>query len=332
MNIKERLTSENDNKIFILLAGYTEVSTIEGISSAGSSPDEMKLTPALDAEIIIKGKTISTNEPPMTPDGIPTPSIICRAAMNVSGLDAMIIDAGLTVFPRVPFFYTGLGGANKPTSDDALHEIGRSFEFGKYIGRLLDQSYDTLIIGESIPGGTTTAYMTLRSEGYDLKTSSSMPGDPQDLKEDLFVESGSRHIKSPYERMKKYGDYMMALSVSISSQFSGTIVFGGGTQMANVYHLDNLMNGTDRERYVSTTSWVMRHRPETMHALVPDSRLLVADLDFSRMKNYGLTRYEDGNVREGAGMGAASYYALLKHSKKDLYDEIERCYESFFKD
>ncbi len=332
MALTEDLLSEKDKALFVLLAGYTDISTIKGISSAGASPDMMKLTPVLDSEIIAAGRTISINEPPMTPDGIPTPSIITRAALNVSGLNVLIVDAGLRVFPAVPFMYTGLGGAKNPVSADALPDAERAFEYGKIIGKYLDRSYSTLILAESIPGGTTTAYLTLRSGGLSLKTSSSMPGDPYDLKEEIFSKSGSMMIRSPYERIKKYGDYMMALSVSISSEFSGTIIYGGGTQMGNVYHLDRAINGNNERRYVSTTSWVMKHRHGTMHALVPDDKLLVVDLDFSKMSEKGLRKYEDGNVREGAGMGASSYYALLDHPKDGLYAEIERNYEKFSTD
>ncbi len=329
MALADDLLSGKNSTLFVLLAGYTDISMVNGISSAGASPDMMKLTPVLDSEIIAAGRTISTNEPPMTPDGIPTPSIITRAALNVSGLNVLIVDAGFRVFPAVPFMYTGLGGARNPVSVDALQHAEKASEYGRIIGKYLDRSYSTLILAESVPGGTTTAYLTLRSGGLSLETSSSMPGDPHDLKEEIFRKSGSLMISSPGERIKKYGDYMMALSVSISSEFSGTIIYGGGTQMGNVYDLDRRINGYNDRRYVSTTSWVMKHRPGTMHALVPDDKLLVADLDFSGMGRAGLRKYEDGNVREGAGMGASSYYALLDHPEDDLYAEIERNYEKF---
>ncbi len=329
MTLTDYLLSEKNRTLFVLLAGYTDISMVNGISSAGASPDMMKLTPVLDSEIIAAGRIISSDDPPMTPDGIPTPAIITRAALNLSGLNVLIVDAGLQVFPAVPFMYTGLGGARNPVSADALDRGERAFEYGRIIGKYLDRSYSTLILAESVPGGTTTAYLTLRSGGLSLDTSSSMPGDPRDLKEEIFRKSGSLMISSPCDRIKKYGDYMMALSVSISSEFSGTIIYGGGTQMGNVYDLDRRINGYNDKRYVSTTSWVMKHRPGTMHALVPDDKLLVADLDFSGMNKTGLRKYEDGNVREGAGMGASSYYALLDHTRDDLYAEIERTYEKF---
>ena len=37
---------------------------------------------------------------------------------------------------------------------------------------------DCLVIGESIPGGTTTALAVLKALGFDAKVSSSIPNNP----------------------------------------------------------------------------------------------------------------------------------------------------------
>ena len=72
-----------------------------------------------------------------------------------------------------------------------LEDVMSNYEMGKIIGKQASKINDLLIIGESIPGGTTTALGVLSSLGIDAenKVSSSMPDNPHELKNKIVKKA-----------------------------------------------------------------------------------------------------------------------------------------------
>ncbi|MCL5881361.1 MAG: TIGR00303 family protein, partial [Candidatus Thermoplasmatota archaeon] len=155
------MQTNQERKIFLLLAGSTSVSKIPGITAAGATPELSFLTPAVDAEILTEGRPLSMNDPPMTPDGIPTPSIITRACLKVASLWPLVINAGMAHKPGSMFMETGLEPAGNPVNGEALPQLDRAIKTGIEIGKFLSRTFSDLYIAESVPGGTTTAYLVL---------------------------------------------------------------------------------------------------------------------------------------------------------------------------
>ncbi len=327
--IYERI-NDKDDVLYILLAGTTKISTINGISAAGESPELTKLTPVLDSEIIYSGKCLSYNVIPMTSNGIPTPAIITRASNEISKINTLIIDSGLMEYPKIPFLYTGLKEAKKFSEETALKNYENAVNYGEYIGKLIDNTYKYIFIAESVPGGTTTAYAVLKALGYDYMTSSSLKDNPGIIKNDL-VEKAFKRIRlnrNDYNNIiKEYGDYMMALSIGISRNVKkSNIIYSGGTQMANVYLLDKLINRS-KNRYVFTTKYIMNDDHNLMKNIVNDN-VMYSNTDFSGIN--GLKYYENGYVKEGTGFGATfglSY--IFSEDENMIYDNIKRVYNSF---
>lgn len=322
------------DSIFVLLAGCTEISRIPGLTAAGVSPELTFMTPVVDSEIIVAGKPLSMNDPPMTPDGIPTPAVITRAALQSIEMPVMILNSGLKAKPKVPFMETFLEPANDPTVQLALPEMDRSIEAGRRIGEFLSRGFKRIYLGESVPGGTTTSAIVLNALGYSMETSSSMQHDPTNLKNDLVKKALARNPAAGHdsrEVMENFGDYMMSTAVGISSGAGKTeVLFCGGTQMATVYHLDKEINGAGNSRKVITTSWVMNHRPSTLKELVGND-LRIADLNFRDSDIDGLRKYDEGHVREGAGMGGSYYAAREILSDGDIKKKIYGVYSSLLK-
>ncbi len=319
-----------ERKIFLLLAGSAAVSKIPGITAAGSTPELSFLTPAVDAEIVSAGKPLSVNEPPMTPDGIPTPSIVTRACLNIASMWPLVINAGLSRKPLSVYLETGLQPADDPTKGDALPQLDKAIKTGIEIGKFLAKSFSDIYVAESVPGGTTTAYLVLRAMGYSVETSSSILQGSDSIKEDLWhkLTNGKEQRKmNPLDALKRYGDYMMALSLGLSRGASGSrIHYCGGTQMATVFDLDRIINNPAGAREVITTGWVIDHRPDTMRKLVRDQKLVRVDISFHDSPFEGLRKYDEGHVREGAGMGGSYYLASAVSGRKELMDEINRVY------
>ncbi len=317
---------DSKDVLFILLAGTTEISKIPGISAAGETPELTALTPVLDSEIIWSGKCISYDVVPMTDNGIPTPSIITRAAIEISGIETLIVDAGMVEDPKIPFIKTGLGTALNGSEQTALPEYDRALEFGKYIGNLIDGRYKHIFIAESVPGGTTTAYAVLSSLGIMDMTSSSMKDSPDNIKKELAQKALKRIGKRATvpEKIMETGDYMMPLALGISSAVKNSnIFFSGGTQMATVFYLDKLINN-GKNRYVFTTRYIMNDKKDLMEKLA-GSNIIYANTDFTGMR--GLEYYEEGYVKEGTGFGAAFGIAsILGNSNDAIYKSIGNVY------
>ncbi len=325
-----------EDAIFILLAGSSGVSRIPGITSAGASPELTMLTPVVDTEIIVGGHPMIINEPPMTPEGIPSPAVVTRSCLDLSGIKSMAVNAGYSVSPHVPFFETGLHPALNPAQAKALPDFRKAFDAGTYLGELLDGRYGLIILAESVPGGTTTAQVVLTALGSRVSTSSTMPSDPVQIKGEVVKKSIGRSgyfMDNPEMAIEQYGDYMMPLALGISKSVKDSaILFAGGTQMSSVYFLNEKINRNSQNRYQVTTRWVMDHRGDTVQSLVPSGSLIVSDLSFSGMEENGLRLYEKGHVREGAGMGAALWLASIKEKNRaKIYSAIERYYRQLRK-
>ena len=121
---------ENRPELNILIGGSTEISKIKGISAAGADPEISFMTPVLDSEIMAEGKCLSMNIPPMTPDGIPTPALISKACMNLTGIDLLIVNGGFHRKPKTQFYETGLEVARDPSVDVALPLFHKALESG----------------------------------------------------------------------------------------------------------------------------------------------------------------------------------------------------------
>jgi len=76
---------------------------IPGISAAGKSPEMTDYTPAADAELVETGSVFSISEPAMCPSGAPTPAVLTRASMLLTGIPCLFINAGLNIRPKIPF-------------------------------------------------------------------------------------------------------------------------------------------------------------------------------------------------------------------------------------
>ena len=169
--------TEQKKFIFSLVISYTATSEIPGITIAGEHPDLIKFTGPADAEFIHYGHCKSISVIPMTPDGKPTPALLTKTALEAASISSIVINAGSKVSPKLPFIDMNLDYGRNIGKEPALSigEVGKAVEYGRIIGRFLGASTDCLVVGESIPGGTTTALGVLEGLGIKGLVSSSMP-------------------------------------------------------------------------------------------------------------------------------------------------------------
>ena len=313
--------------LFAIILGNTRLSTVPGVSGAGPTPEKTLLTPVLDSELIATGAIRSRPMKPNTPTGCPTPAVITRAMMDLLGMEALFINAGLEHPPVVPCLdlYGAPGG--DPREGDAVPRAREIYAMGEHAGKFLSGVSDLLVLGECVPGGTTTALCVLRGLGYPAQVSSSFVRNPVSLKEEICRQVQetvrARGLTDPLEVVRAGGDPMMAAAAGIVSAYGGPVILAGGTQMLAVAAVIRKLGG--RVPPLATTVYVRDDPsagfPETAARL--GVQVYYVDPDFGAIGHHGLARYCEGEVKEGIGAGGAMLLAALQgKSPEEIRERI----------
>ncbi len=333
-------------ELFILFIASTRTSTIPGVSIAGPTPEATLYTPALDAEIVVAGRPMSLGVVPVSPEGIPTPAIVSRAILEALSLPRLVVDAGSYLEPGVP--HARLPSrvvGERIDSGRALPEgsARRLFEEARLLASSLGGGFH-YIVGESMPGGTTTAMAVMEALGFRARgrVSSASPRNPHGLKARVY-EEGLRAsgldvpARDVFRAVEAVGD---PLHVSIAGFAAGAVESGsrvtlaGGTQMGAVLailsRLGYALGGPVR---VATTRWIAFDPSSDFQGLMaeiaPRVEVSVADVSFSDSRLEGLRLYEEGYVKEGVGMGGLMVAALEAGLRaEDILRAVERSYEA----
>ncbi|WAC05635.1 MAG: TIGR00303 family protein [Methanoregula sp.] len=313
--------------VFCSILGNTRLSTVPGISGAGPTPEKTLFTPALDAELIVHGSITSMPAKPNTPTGCPTPATITRAMMELTGISPLFINAGLAHNPTVPCLdvYGGVGA--DPREQDAIPCAEALYQCGIWIGKFLSGLGDLLVLGECVPGGTTTALCVLRALGYSASVSSSFVKNPLSKKEEVsrivIDRIRSAGITDPLNIIRATGDPMMPVACGIARSYSGNLILAGGTQMLSVAGLVRAMGG--RVPLIATTSFVRDDPSANVIQLSEEIgvKMVYVDPGFEDLGHSGLARYCIGEVKEGMGAGGAMLLAyLMGHSPVEIREKI----------
>lgn len=314
--------------LFCGILGNTLLSTVPGVSGAGATPEKTLLTPVLDAELITLGAITSHPVRPDTPTGCPTPASITRAMMNLCGIQPLFINAGLRHTPTVPCLdvYGTMG--DDPRFRDAVPRAKDLIQKGEVIGKFLSEISDLLVLGECVPGGTTTALCVLRALGYEASVSSSFVENPVTIKEEIcrmvLGRINADGISSPSDIIRIAGDPMMAVATGIVKSYSGKLFLAGGTQMLAVSAIVKKGGGGFLPSVV-TTSYVRDDPSANVRHIAEQIGLdiIFVDPGFGDLGHAGLARYCIGEVKEGMGAGGAMFLArLLGHSEDEIRKTI----------
>jgi uncharacterized protein (TIGR00303 family) len=305
------------NDLLVVVVGTSDVSLIPGISIAGPSPEATHYTPALDVEYLLTGRPITLDVVPATPEGIPTPALVTRAL--TSDVSKLVVDAGARVQPQVPrVVLGGVPGGDIRRGALPREAAERIVKNGVLLGRQL-AGLGRVVLGESIPGGTTTAMAVLVALGYDAwgRTSSAAPSNPKGLKTAVVKEAVSR-LKPPVDAVtaaSEVGDpvhlALAAIALGVVAA-GGEVLLAGGTQMAAAAALFKALGGDPGRLAVVTTRWIVEDRSADFLGLMREvgvGRVYHSKTSFANSRCRGLRAYEEGYVKEGVAMGYALWRA-----------------------
>jgi uncharacterized protein (TIGR00303 family) len=328
---------------FLLALSNTDTAKIDGITQAGI-PNLIYLTPTIDSEFLCCGEVRSLENIAQTPKGVPTPALITRSIhlLNSFG-DIELLNLGLEVLPKLDYFkihkfdIVPSNSIDKMANIDAKEIFQKGLDFGQnYICK-----NDYIILGESVPSGTTTAFTTALGLGYscDGMFSSSFKNVPNDIREKT-IKKALKHIKQDddiFDILGKVSDNMLIFNAGFILGLNNKIpiILAGGTQMACVLLIVNKILETMKGEFdvsnlsLWTTSWVANDKNSDIKALIEMSNLDInsywSDFDFQNSNQEALKLYDSGEAKEGVGAGGALIYGLLNGvSKQQIIDKIEK--------
>jgi uncharacterized protein (TIGR00303 family) len=259
------------------------------------------------------------------------------------------VGIGLRVWPatdcqRIP----GAPGGNIEHAR-AVPDAQQLFEAGCTLGRALAETGAYVVLGESVPGGTTTALALLLALGFaaEGRVSGSQPGNGHVQKTQVAraalraagLELGDGRA-NPLHAVASIGDPMqpvVAGAALAATEAGADVLLAGGSQMLAVAALVAAVAGPHALRRVAigTTRWIVADPAADVVGLAaeisPTLPILAANLDFSASRHLPVRMFEQFMVKEGVGAGGACVAALLATGASiealevaidDAYDEV----------
>ncbi len=345
MITKNIFTDKNDFLLdgradFLLASSVTKTCEIDGITQAGIS-GQIPLTPTLDAEYITNEKIFSLKDLAKTAEGIPTPAILTRAVHNLHPFSSIeILNLGLEVKPQQTNIYDFNIKVSESIDCGADIDAKEVFIKGMEFGEKYELKGNYLILGESTPAGTTTATASALALGYDCRNdfASSFAKAPDDIKNKTIDKALSLidEDMSRFEKLSIVSDNMLLFCagflVEASRRFH--IVLAGGTQMASCLLIadalrEDILKRVKHENItLSTTKWLAKDKNSNIKNILSQlsytPHAIYTEFSFEDTSIDILKRYDNGDVKEGAGMGGALAYASKNGiSNTQLLEQIE---------
>ncbi len=303
---------------FLLVVGSTRTALIDGLSAAGSSPAATRHTPVADAEIVTFGHPVLAPEVPVSPTGCPTPAVVTRAIREVLGFDVLTVDAGLAERSAAPTYRLGDDPGADIREPEPVPNAADLFDGAREYAKALPD--DRLVIGESIPGGTTTALGVLQALGEPFEVSSSLPENPIDLKRETVaagleasdIAAGALDGQ-PGAAVRLMGDPVLGTVAGLiagAKERWASVTLAGGTQMIAAAALARHA-GVSGPIRLATTSYIAADETVDLSSAADalHLELEITDPEFDRSDHPSMARYPAGEAKEGVGMGGALWMA-----------------------
>lgn len=325
---------------FILVIAGTNTIQHSGISAAGASHEELQYTAALDAEFLVNGKTSLKGKLPFSPEGIISPVIFTRAAVELEKFEPLIINAGSHHKPDCEF----LDFKSSPSADIAsgqampIEEVYELF----YKTKLWAEANlnEDFVLAECVVAGTTTAQAVLKLLGFQTSglVSSSFPSGNKDIKSQV-IEQAVSHLPEgwqenieddPLYAFAYVGDAMQVVFCALAQVAAAKklkVIFAGGTQMLAIKAvLDRLDKKAAESIFICPSPWLVDDESSCFMSLKekvsPNTKFMEVKKDAAatlkdkvneicKRENLAIsfdeiiTAYNQGHVKEGVGLGLA---------------------------
>jgi uncharacterized protein (TIGR00303 family) len=332
---------------FCCVLAHTDTCLIPGVSAAGVTEEVRPLTPAADAEAVLLGAPRCLATLPSNPLGAPGPASITRAAMQLGGFGCTFVGSGLLVWPETPCRRIAGGPGANIELGHAVPHARDLFDAGYQLGRTLGETSPYVVLGESVPGGTTTALALLLALG--IAAEGRVSGSQRDNAHALKTRVARTALAAaqlapgdgradPLGAAAAVGDPMQPIVAGAAlgaASVGREVLLAGGSQMLAVAALTAAVAGEAvlDSIAIGTTRWIVTDPAADVVGLAaeiaPSLPVLAANVDFSASRHIGLRAYETFLVKEGVGAGGACVAALIASGAtiETLEEAIDAAYD-----
>ncbi len=319
----------------LFLCVISSIETTLSIPISGVHKDVIKYTPSADVELVFYGESLTLKTPPIDATGSPTPATITRACVELKNIKNLHIDAGAFVKPKIPFIEVDEKPTGRIEEGKAMNNSKELYMKGYLLGKNLDA--ELLIVGESVPGGTTTALGVLLGLGYDAegKVSSGSINNPHELKIKVVREglkkANINENSSVFDVLNAVGDKMMPVVAGLAISFAEKnkpVILAGGTQMSAVLAVIKEINKDILDKNliaIGTTEFVLNDKNGDLKGIVEqigDVPVLASKFYFEKARIEGLKNYCKGSVKEGVGAGGIAVYSIANNLNPEKIREF----------
>ena len=224
-----------------------------------------------------------------------------------------------------------------------LNVSNRIYENCKIFINEMVNDYDVFIIGETIPGGTTTTMAFLAALGYECydKVSSANKDNPKDLKRKVVEEAlRNARISDRMDILEIASIVSDPFIIAASSLLEEIIrnnkyaILAGGTQMASILAFLKERGLKIKKTIIATTRWILEDNSSDIVSMVNEIYpipIIASNISFKNSRFSGLKKYEEGYVKEGVGAGGIACYSYIKGIPfEKIEEEVEKEYERIF--
>jgi len=328
----------NGKADFLLAASVTKTCQIEGITQVGI-PGKILLTPTLDAEFITAQKLFSIPVLTKMPNSAPSPVLITRAVHNLDEFSSIeILDLGLEIKPEQTLLHNFDINPSDSIVEGANIDAKEVFSKGMAFGKSYELKGSYLILGESIPSGTTTAMATALALEYDVADdfSFSFLDVPEDIRNQTINTALSNITEEMdnFEKLSLVSDNMLIFCAGFLLEASRRfhIILAGGTQMATCLLIadklreDVLMQLKSDNITLATTSCISQDENSNIKHILEQlsytPHAIYTSFSFANTEIPMLKKYDEGRGKEGVG-ACLAYATANKRSNKEVLEAIE---------
>lgn len=331
--------------IFACILGFTETGLIPGISAAGATPADRRLTAIADAEFLYHGPQPLPQFPLPPLVAGASPALISRAVITHHAIPLNLFNAGLPQPPPVPVIDLKGQAAQCLTTGRAMppeltaHLFQQGLIWGEKLASQNPDGYS--ILGECVVGGTTTALAVLLGLGWSVEglVNSSHPTCNHAQKQQVvragLLQANLPSCPDPLQVVSAVGDPMQVVvaGMAIAASRTSGVLLAGGTQLLAVYALIEAIARwhslcwNPEQVVVGTTRWVATDPTGNTVGLANllQAPLLATSLSFTRSRHAQLRAYEEGFVKEGVGAGGCAIASHLRGwQTEDLREAVDR--------
>ncbi len=324
---------------FLLAGSLTKTYEIKGIIQAEIS--EEISNPTLDAEFISNQKFFSLGELAKNSKALPSLALITRAVHNLSPFSSIeVLDLGLEFRPKQTSYHTFDISPSNSIIEGSNIDAKDIFYKGMLYGKKYELKGSYLILGESIPSGITTATASCLALGYDCENDffSSFVNTSNSIKAQT-IQKALSHLHgnmSNFEKLSLVSDNMLLFCAGFLLEASRRfhIVLAGGRQMAACLLIadklreDVLMQIKSDNITLATTAWIVNDKHSDIKHLLSllsyTPHAIYTTFSFADTEIVVLKNYDDGELKEGVGAGAAlAYIHANGFTNDELLDAIE---------